>query len=65
MGHRPTLPDSLPVLGPSPKHANVLFAFGHAMLGLTMAAATGEIIAKLAASADPGIDLTPYRPDRF
>jgi D-amino-acid dehydrogenase len=65
MGHRPTLPDSLPVLGPSPKHANVLFAFGHAMLGLTMAAATGEIIAKLAAGADPGIDLTPYRPDRF
>jgi len=65
MGHRPTLPDSLPVLGPSPKHAKVLFAFGHAMLGLTMAAATGEIVAKLAAGQDPGIDLTPYRPDRF
>jgi len=65
MGHRPTLPDSLPILGPSPKYDNVLFAFGHAMLGLTMAAATGEIIAKLAAGADPGVDLTPYRPDRF
>lgn len=65
MGHRPTLPDSLPILGPSPKYANVLFAFGHGMLGLTMAAATGEIIAKLAAGADPGIDLGPYRPDRF
>ncbi|HUT48502.1 MAG TPA: FAD-dependent oxidoreductase [Alphaproteobacteria bacterium] len=65
MGHRPTLPDSLPILGPSPKHANVLLAFGHASLGLTMAAATGEIIAKLAAGADPGLDLTPYRPDRF
>ena len=65
MGHRPTLPDSLPILGPSPKYANVLFAFGHAMLGLTMAAATGEIIANLAAGADPGIDLMPYRPDRF
>jgi len=65
MGHRPTLPDSLPILGPSPKHANVLFAFGHGMLGLTMAAATGEIIAKLAAGADPGVDLSPYRADRF
>jgi D-amino-acid dehydrogenase len=65
MGHRPTLPDSLPILGASPKHANVLYAFGHASLGLTMAAATGEIIAKLAAGADPGLDLTPYRPDRF
>jgi glycine/D-amino acid oxidase-like deaminating enzyme len=65
MGHRPTLPDSLPILGPSPKYANVLFAFGHGMLGLTMAAATGEIIAKLAAGLDPGVDLTPYRPDRF
>jgi len=65
MGHRPTLPDSLPILGRSPKHANVLFAFGHGMLGLTMAAATGEIIAKLAAGEHPGLDLTPYRPDRF
>jgi D-amino-acid dehydrogenase len=65
MGHRPTLPDSLPVLGPSPNHANVLFAFGHGMLGLTMAAATGEIIAKLAAGEHPGLDLSPYRPDRF
>jgi D-amino-acid dehydrogenase len=65
MGHRPTLPDSLPVIGRSPRHANVLFAFGHAMLGLTMAAATGEIIAKLAAGEHPGLDLSPYRPDRF
>ena len=65
MGHRPVLPDSLPVLGPSPTHANVLFAFGHGMLGLTMAAATGEIIASLAAGEDPGVDLSPYRPDRF
>jgi len=65
MGHRPTLPDSLPVLGRSPKHTNVLFAFGHGMLGLTMAAATGEIIASLAAEEDPGVDLAPYRADRF
>lgn len=65
MGHRPALPDSLPVLARAGRVDNVFYAFGHGQLGLTMAAATGEVIADLAAGRDPGIDLTPYRADRF
>ncbi len=65
MGFRPSLPDSLPVLGRAPGHDNVYFAFGHGHLGLTMAAASGRIIAELASGRDPGIDLAPYRAERF
>ncbi|MHA1537579.1 MAG: NAD(P)/FAD-dependent oxidoreductase [Alphaproteobacteria bacterium] len=65
MGHRPMMPDALPVIGRAPGHEHVLLAFGHGMLGLTMAAATGEIIAQLARGETPEIDLEPYRPNRF
>ena len=64
LGRRPTLPNSVPVISRSPRHDNVLLAFGHSHLGLTMGPATGQIIADLAAGRDPDIDLTPYRPDR-
>ncbi len=64
LGRRPTLPNSVPVIGRSPKHRNVLLAFGHSHLGLTMGPATGQIIADLASGRDPGLDLSPYRPDR-
>ena len=64
LGRRPTLPNSVPVISRSPKHDNVLLAFGHSHLGLTMGPATGQVIADLAAGRDPGIDLTPYRPVR-
>lgn len=65
MGHRPSLPDSLPVLGRSPRFPNAYFAFGHGHVGLTAAAPTGEIIADLVAGREPGIGLAPYRADRF
>ncbi len=65
MGHRPSLPDSLPVIGPSPRHRNVHYAFGHGHLGLTQAATTGRIVAQLIAGENPGLDVTPYRVDRF
>jgi D-amino-acid dehydrogenase len=65
MGFRPSLPDSLPVIGRSPDHRNVYFAFGHGHLGVTMAAVTGRIIADLAAERPPPIDVTPFRIDRF
>ena len=65
MGPRPSHPDSKPVLGRSPRHANVLFAFGHDHLGLTMAGITGKLIAELAAGKLPSVDLAPFRPDRF
>ncbi len=65
MGPRPSHPDSKPVIGRSPRHANVLFAFGHDHLGLTMAGITGKLIAELAADKPPSIDLAAFRPDRF
>lgn len=65
MGCRPTLPDSLPVLGFASNTDNVLYAFGHQHLGITLGPVSGLIIADLVAGRDPGIDLAPYRPDRF
>lgn len=65
MGRRPSMPDSLPVLGRSPRHKNAYFAFGHGRLGLTMAALSGRVIADLARGHKPELDITPYRADRF
>lgn len=65
MGFRPSMPDSLPVISRSPRHAGVFFAFGHGHCGMMMGARTGQLIAALAADRDPGIDLNPYRVDRF
>lgn len=65
MGFRPSLPDSLPVLGFSSKSKNVLYAFGHQHLGMTLAAISGQIIADLIAGRDPPVAVSPYRPKRF
>ncbi|NIA67002.1 FAD-dependent oxidoreductase [Pelagibius litoralis] len=65
MGFRPSMPDSLPVIGPAPHHKNALFAFGHGHCGLSLAARTGALIAALVEGRDPGVDMAPYRADRF
>ncbi|WP_347138407.1 FAD-dependent oxidoreductase [Paracoccus sp. SSK6] len=65
MGFRPSLPDSLPAIGPLPGQANVLCAFGHGHLGLTQSAGTARIVADLATGATPPIDLAPFSPARF
>lgn len=65
MGHRPSLPDSLPIIGAAPNHPNILLAFGHSHLGLSGGAPTGRLIAQLAAGEPPSIDLHPFRADRF
>lgn len=65
MGHRPSLPDSLPVLGRSARFGNAYFAFGHGHVGLTAAAPSGAIIADLVSGATPGIDVRPYSAQRF
>lgn len=65
MGQRPMLPDSLPVLGPVPRHPQILCAFGHGHYGLTQGPTTGRIIASLAFDEDPGIDLAPFAITRF
>jgi D-amino-acid dehydrogenase len=65
MGHRPSLPDSKPVLGRAPEVRNAYFAFGHGHVGLTAAAPTGEIIADLLEGRDPSIDIEPFNAERF
>ena len=65
MGFRPSIPDSLPVIGPSGADGRVLYAFGHGHYGLTEAAVTAEILAALIAGTTPPLDIAPYRPGRF
>ena len=65
MGCRPSMPDSLPVLGRSPVHRSVYFAFGHGHLGLTGAAVSGRIIADLVAQRAEDSQFEAYRADRF
>ena len=65
MGPRPSTPDTLPIIGAHPAHPDVLFATGHGQLGLTLSAATAEIVGGLAAGHVPNFDLSPCRPDRF
>ena len=64
LGFRPSMPDSLPVIGASPRHSDVFLAFGHGHLGMGQGPVTGRVIADLAAGRDPGFDLSPFRPDR-
>jgi D-amino-acid dehydrogenase len=65
MGHRPSLPDSLPVIGPSRVTPDVVYAFGHGHVGMTAAPMTGKVVADLVAGRPPAIDIAPFAPSRF
>jgi D-amino-acid dehydrogenase len=65
MGFRPSLPDSVPVIGRAPGSRSVVYAFGHGHLGLTQAAATGRLIRELVLGQTPPVDLAPFSPQRF
>lgn len=65
MGHRPAPADSIPVIGPSPRHGDVLMAFGHHHVGLTGGPRSGRLIADLVSGRTPNIDMAPYSPGRF
>ncbi|HEV7276487.1 MAG TPA: FAD-binding oxidoreductase [Devosiaceae bacterium] len=65
MGYRPSLPDSLPVIGASRATPDIVYAFGHGHLGLTQSAATGRLVQQLLARQRPAIDLSPFSPQRF
>ncbi|MEO1093107.1 MAG: FAD-dependent oxidoreductase [Pseudomonadota bacterium] len=64
LGARPSTPDSLPVIGPSPRSNRVILAFGHNHLGLTQAPITGRLVADLARGRTPEVDLVPFRAAR-
>ncbi|MFP1630834.1 NAD(P)/FAD-dependent oxidoreductase [Zhengella sp. ZM62] len=65
MGYRPSLPDSLPVIGASRAGPAIVHAFGHGHLGLTQAAATARLVRDLVCGQAPAIDLSPYSAQRF
>jgi len=65
MGFRPSMPDTVPVIGRSARARNAFVAFGHGHLGLTAGAATGRAIADLAAGRPPAFDVGPFSPARF
>lgn len=65
MGHRPALPDTVPILSASAKTKGLFYATGHGHLGLTYAATTARLMADLITGVTPPIDLHPYRINRF
>ena len=65
LGFRPTLPDFLPVIGPSKKNKNLFYSFGHNHLGWTLGAISGKIISKMIAEEKTNLDLSPYNSLRF
>ncbi len=65
LGFRPTLPDFLPVLGPSKNYKNVFYSFGHHHLGWTLGAISGKIISKMISGENTNLDLQPYSSIRF
>lgn len=65
MGHRPALPDTVPILSASARTKGVFYATGHGHLGLTHAATTARLMGQLITGAPTDLDLAPYRVDRF
>lgn len=65
MGHRPALPDTVPVISASAMTPGVFYATGHGHLGMTNAATTSRLMGQLISGETPELDLRPYRIDRF
>ena len=65
LGRRPTMVDSLPVLGPAPRHRGLWFNFGHQHVGLSMGPGSALAITAMVNGTAPPIDLTAFRADRF
>ncbi|WP_395024558.1 NAD(P)/FAD-dependent oxidoreductase [Comamonas odontotermitis] len=65
MGFRPSMPDSLPVIGTARATPNVVYAFGHGHLGLTQSAGTARLVADLACQRTPPLALAPFSAARF
>ena len=65
MGHRPSIVDSLPLIGEAPRVKGAYLGFGHDHVGLTGGPKTGRLLAQLVSGRNPNIDLTPYSPARF
>tara|TARA_B100001057_G_scaffold256362_1_gene256566 strand:- start:35 stop:1273 length:1239 start_codon:yes stop_codon:yes gene_type:complete len=65
LGFRPTLPDSLPVIGPSKINKNIIYGFGHQHIGWTLGAVTGKLINSICNDRVPNINIEPFSANRF
>jgi D-amino-acid dehydrogenase len=65
LGRRPTLPDSVPVIGPAPRHPGVWLAFGHQHIGFSTGPGTARVLGALMSQATAPIDAAPFRPERW
>ena len=65
MGHRPSTPDSLPVIGRSRRSRDIVYAFGHGHVGMAASPMTGKIVAEIVNDQAPSIDISPFSPSRF
>ncbi len=65
LGHRPSMPDSLPVIGQSPHNKRIIYAFGHGHLGLTLAGITGRLVAEIAGGHSLSKNINALKPQRF
>jgi D-amino-acid dehydrogenase len=65
LGRRPAFPDSLPIIGPAPRHKGLWLDFGHGHLGFTQGPISGRLIAEQIAGEPTTVDVTPYRAERF
>jgi len=65
LGFRPTLPDFLPVIGPSKNYKNIFYCFGHHHLGWTLGPISGKIISGMIAEENTNLNLSPYSSARF
>ena len=65
LGFRPTLPDFLPVMGPSKKYRNIFYCFGHHHLGWTLGPISGKIVSGMIAEENTNLNLDPYSSSRF
>lgn len=64
-GLRPVTPDGIPIIGKSPLHTNLIVATGHAMVGLTMGPATGQLVTELVNGKETSININAFRLERF
>ncbi|HJS88200.1 MAG TPA: FAD-dependent oxidoreductase, partial [Acetobacteraceae bacterium] len=65
MGHRPSIADGLPCIGPASSSSDIIHAFGHGHVGLAAGAITGRLVGDLVSGKAPAIDMRPYRAQRF
>ncbi|MCB4824819.1 NAD(P)/FAD-dependent oxidoreductase [Roseicella aerolata] len=65
MGHRPSMPDGLPCIGPSSGTPDIVHAFGHGHVGLVAGPRTARLVAQMLGGQSPELDPRPYAPGRF